>query len=236
MTLQILKAGSKLSGLGKISGDFEDWILRPMQCGKNATNIIHCDEFQNLPELEQVSGVIITGSSAMITDNADWLKPVVNWVKLVVSSEIPILGICFGHQLLAHAMGGIVGDNPKGVEVGRVAVEKMIDIKNDPVFSPLPQKFFAFVSHRQSVLKLPSQAIAVARSDQDENLAIRFSDFAWGVQFHPEFDDNITKYYIQYYKEQLQRDGRNIETLMAQCIPIHNRTTILKSYRALLYR
>ncbi|MEZ4555438.1 MAG: gamma-glutamyl-gamma-aminobutyrate hydrolase family protein [Caldilineaceae bacterium] len=57
----------------------------------------------------------MTGSHSMVTDRAAWSERSADWLRAVVAAEWPVLGICFGHQLLAHAWGGVVGP---GIEMG----------------------------------------------------------------------------------------------------------------------
>src|SRR3546814_6485680 len=95
----------------------------------------------------------------------------------------------YGHQLLAHALGGEVGDNPNGRKMGTVAVDLLPAAADDPLFTGLPDRFLAQATHQQSVLRAPEGATVLARSDHDDCHAFRWGEAAWGVQFHPEFGD-----------------------------------------------
>lgn len=80
---------------------------------------------------------------------------------------MPALGICYGHQLLGHALGGTVGNHPDGGEFGTVEVRLLPEAAADPLFAGLPAVFPAQLFHRQSVLYLPSGAQVLASSQRE---------------------------------------------------------------------
>src|SRR5690606_38861481 len=108
-----------------------------------------------------------------------------------------VLGVCYGHQLLAHALGGRVDDHPAGREVGTVELELDAAGEGDALFGATPAKFRAHATHRQSVLELPPGATVLARSAHDPHHAVRYAPTAWGLQFHPEFSVGIMRGYLQ---------------------------------------
>ena len=120
---------------------------------------------------------------------------------------LPVFGICYGHQLLAHALGGEVGNNPAGREMGTVEVELLPAASDDALLAPLPARFDAQLTHMQSVLRVPDGAVVLARSAGDPCQAFRWGKAAWGVQFHPEFSATHMRGYIQARKVPLQREG-----------------------------
>ncbi len=162
---------------------------------------------EELPDPRQLSGVILTGSHAMVTDRAAWSERTEAWLRLALEVETPVLGICYGHQLLAHAAGGKVGINPRGRQFGTVEVQLLATAIGDPLLAGLPGRFSAHTSHCQSVLALPPGAIALATTARDPHHAYRLGRAAWGVQFHPEFDAQVMKTYIDEFFDQLDAEG-----------------------------
>src|SRR5690606_27402387 len=134
-----------------------------------------------LPGRDGFAGVLVTGSAAMVTERLDWSERAAGWLREAAHAGVPVFGICYGHQLLAHALGGEVGDNPNGREMGTVAIDLLPDAASDPLFAGLPASFPAQATHLQSVLRAPEGATVLARSVHDACHAFRWGDTAWGV-------------------------------------------------------
>jgi GMP synthase (glutamine-hydrolysing) len=127
-----------------------------------------------------------------------------------------VLGICYGHQLLAHGLGGEVGRNPRGREIGTVAVE--VADPRDRLLAGLPTRLTVQVTHRESVLRLPDGAARLAGNPADPHQAFRFGERAWGVQFHPEFDADVMRGYLRARREELIGEGLDPDALLAACV------------------
>lgn len=196
----VMKTGDKLPELAEVAGDFEDWIRTGLVLPAAAYTVVAVHRGEPLPTPDRVDAVVITGSAAMVTDGSDWIETSAVWLRNVVNRHRPVLGICFGHQLLAYAMGGEVGDNGNGIEVGTVTVRLQSAAQTDTLFSKLPGTLGLHASHRQAVLKLPPMAIRLASSALDPHHAFRIGEQAWGVQFHPEFNADITQAYMAFYR------------------------------------
>lgn len=209
----IIKTGTTLDSLKIKKGDFEDWIIAGLNIKKENFIIINACNNEKLPHYSEIKGAIITGSHAMITEHKDWSEKIAYWIKEAVN-HIPILGICYGHQLLAYALGGIVGNNPKGKEFGMVALYIKEAGFNTLLFKNFPPLIKVYESHTQSVLKLPDKAICLASTDMDENQAFLYGKFTFGIQFHPEFDKEIMKAYIEHERENLIKEGKNPDKLI----------------------
>jgi GMP synthase (glutamine-hydrolysing) len=111
-------------------------------------------------------------------------------------------------------MGGQVDYHPEGKEIGTVKIQLNTGYINDTLFQSLPQQFHVHVSHSQSILHLPAGAISLAENVHDSNQAFRLGDFAWGVQFHPEYDANIMRSYILEQAEELKLKGQDVSALL----------------------
>lgn len=195
-TLYIIKTGNTLTYIRERHGDFEDWIAQGLNIP--GVKLQHWDPRVqgDWPSLEEIAGVVVTGSPAMVTDRAEWSERTAAWLKTLVEREVPVLGICYGHQLLAHALGGQVGPHPAGIEIGTVEVQSLPAAENDPLFAPLPRTFRAQVVHEQTVVQLPAEAVALAHNGHEPHHAFRVGPCAWGIQFHPEFSAEIMRDYL----------------------------------------
>ena len=177
--LLIIKTGSSDQHVINKCGDCD---MRIAQCaGIPYDDIRVISVYENaVPILpDDIAGIIITGSPSMVTALEPWGVATAQWLKQVVKMNIPVLGICFGHQLLAHTFGGSVDYHELGEEKGEVEIRLTEEGKKDPLLGVLPEHFSAYASHFQTVTRLPQNAVILTH-------ALRFKDNVWGVQFHPE--------------------------------------------------
>ena len=130
----------------------------------------------------QFDGVVISGSQTSVYDDYDWIHEATAWVRRVHRAGIPVLGICWGHQLLAQALGGRVVD----MGTHELGYEQIVRLGADPLFEGIPATFTSFETHTDRVAELPSDAVALARNEYGIQ-AFRL-DHTYGVQFHPEYD------------------------------------------------
>jgi GMP synthase (glutamine-hydrolysing) len=160
-------------------------------------------ELDILPDLSGAMAVIMTGSASSVTEALPWMERSAAVLRELVAREVPLLGICFGHQLLAHALGGRVSANPSGREMG--TVELMIE-SADPV---LGERGSVCVNstHVDSVVQLPAGARVSGSTALDAHAAVRFGKNAWGVQFHPEIDAQVMLQYIVARRPALLAEG-----------------------------
>ena len=202
----ILKTGSTLPEIAERRGDFEDWIRDGMGVTPADVEVVPVFEGAALPLPKTVRAVVVTGSSAMVTAQEPWSVRSAAWMRDVFEQKRPILGICYGHQLLADALGGCVAKNPNGRELGTVSIQRTEAGRKDPLLSVLSDTFWAQESHSEAVVRLPPAATLLARNQAIENQAFVIGR-AWGVQFHPEFDADIVRGYIRRRCETIRAEG-----------------------------
>ncbi|ACV63640.1 glutamine amidotransferase class-I [Desulfofarcimen acetoxidans DSM 771] len=211
--LLIIKTGTTFPSIRETYGDFDDFIINQADISPAGVMVsaIYKDKF--LPDYKDVSAVIITGSHSMITDNDNWSIYLSRWLRASVHESIPVLGICYGHQLLARAFGGYVDFHPGGKEIGTVNIELTEQGENDPLLSVLPKKFLGHVTHAQSVINLPVSGQLLAKNCFEGHHAFSINNNIWGVQFHPEFNAGITREYINEQAPCLIKEGYDINQL-----------------------
>jgi len=205
--LLIVKTGNTVPSLISAGEDFEDWIIAGCGLASEQFDVVSVHQGATLPAPGQHAGVIVTGSPAYVTDREPWSEGAGGFLREALRQEIPILAICYGHQLLAHALGGKVDFHPGGREIGTVKVTLTGEAARDPLFADLPAEFPAHVSHSQSVLELPKGAVLLAYNAFEPHHAFRVGRQAWGVQFHPEFSERVIRAYLTDRRQQLLLEG-----------------------------
>jgi GMP synthase-like glutamine amidotransferase len=137
-----------------------------------------------LPEPERCEAYVITGSSAGVYDDLPWIAPAMDWLRAAMG-RTKLVGVCFGHQLMAEAFGGKVIKSPKGWGVGlhRYEVERPEPWLDGAGAFALP------ASHQDQVVVQPPQTEVVASSAFTPLAMLSWSDQpAISIQAHPEFD------------------------------------------------
>ncbi len=205
--IYLIKTGDSIPSLVARRGDFEDWVIAGMANRHPVTcRVVAVHRGERLPDVDGIGGIVITGSHAMVTDHRDWSEKAAAWLAKAVRREIPVLGICYGHQLLAYALGGKVGYPSGGPEFGTVPVTLTAAAANDPLLENLPRTIDVQTSHYQSVTALPSSAVLLGFSEKDRHSTFRWGPCAWGVQFHPEYDRDIAEAYIKEYHGDISKN------------------------------
>ena len=142
-----------------------------------------------LPEKYDWSAVLITGSGACLADNYEgeglregWTKELIEWVKVVVAHGTPLLGVCFGHQILGAAFGGGV----RKALVPEVGFKTISVHEEDALFTDLYPSFTCFVSHEDEVVSGGELHVLASTSDCAVQAVRLPGHRVWGVQFHAE--------------------------------------------------
>jgi GMP synthase (glutamine-hydrolysing) len=173
------------------------------------------------------AALLITGSSASVVDRAPWVLRAEAWLRDVVAAGTPTLGVCFGHQLLAQALGGEVRRNPRGREMSTVSIEPLAP---DALLDGLPSPFLANACHRDTVVAPPPGAVVLARSALDDHQILRFGEGTYGVQFHPEFDGDVMRGYVAARAAELRDEGLDPALLEARAGDAAHGASVLERF------
>lgn len=203
----IIRTGRAPDNIRARHGDFPHWFRLGTELPLHQIRVVDVAAGEELPFPQEVSAALITGSAAMVTDQAPWSEQTAGWIRSAMDSELPLLGVCYGHQLMAHALGGRVDYLAGGREIGTVPINLLPDAALDPVAGFLSTQFRAHTTHEQSVIDLPKGAKVLARSARDPHHLVRYGRNALSMQFHPEFNADIMRAYIRRKRHDMRREG-----------------------------
>jgi GMP synthase-like glutamine amidotransferase len=141
------------------------------------------------PDPAACEAVLITGSPAGVYDPTPWMDPLRGFIREAFAARTPMIGVCFGHQVIADALGGVVRKSEKGWGVGRHTYD--IVGRRDWMNGAGPTVSLA-VSHQDQVIEPPKGAVTLARSKHTEHAMLAYDGApVISVQGHPEFDDTF---------------------------------------------
>lgn len=146
------------------------------------------------PDVRDYAGIVIGGSGHFVreADQLLWMNDIAEFIQRAKEAGIPLLGICFGHQLIAHVLGGVIKPFAEGRrDFGVVRMQKLNGADTHILFQNIPDVFDALASHGDYIHELPAGARALARSEGCHIEAAEFGHMTYGVQFHPEYTPEI---------------------------------------------
>ena len=211
-------------------GDFSHWF----RAGSRLAHPIHVVDVvagEQLPAPQKVAGSIITGSAAMVTERSAWSERTAGWIRHAMDIDLPMFGVCYGHQLMAHALGGRVDYLPGGREIGTLPISRHANHNGEiPLSRELPTRFLAHTTHEQSVLEAPPCAQVVAGSVRDPNHLLHYGQHATSVQFHPEFNTDLMRAYIRRKRHVLREEGRDPHQVLETVTPTPHARSLLQRF------
>jgi GMP synthase (glutamine-hydrolysing) len=228
MRILILVAGQTVPAIAARRGDYPAWIRA--KAGKAWPGEWAAHDVRTtapLPGPRDADAFVITGSSSSVTERAPWMLRTEGLVRAIAAVGRPVLGICFGHQLIAQALGGEVAKNPQGREMGTMRVQRLAD---DRLFAGLPRSFDIHGTHVDAVVKLPRGGEVLATTPKDPIAAFRVGEHVRGVQFHPEFDADVMRGYLHARAALVRAEGGDPEALLAKVHAPTRGETILRNF------
>lgn len=215
----IIKTGTALSEACARYGDFEDMFMRAIgtDFSYHCVAVFKDEALPPADSMDAYAGIVISGSAAMVSHRNAWSERTAAWLQEIHSLEIPVLGICYGHQLIAHALGGRVGPNPFGRRMGSLPVS--IRAQGDPLMGIFQGTRNFQTTHLEAVLDPPPGAEVLGTSPADPLHVLRYGPACWGVQFHPEFDIQVMACYIRLRRPVLLAEGFDPDAMLETLRP-----------------
>lgn len=186
-------------------GDYELWFARVL--GDGYALEVHRAFEKPRHRIEGYDGMVITGSPRSLVTPEPWMDDAAAFVRDAAAAGVPVLGVCFGHQLVGYAWGGRVRQNPNGWEVGTVDVELTDEGARDPLFAELPRRLRVIQSHQDEVGTLGAETRLLSTSAHTPHQAIAVGAHVRGVQFHPEMSAPIIRRVMEHRRTLLLADA-----------------------------
>jgi len=231
--LLIIKTGDTFPEIKAIDGDFEDMFASSLSGTDVSITVYDARELLPYPKLSDYAGVIITGSHSMVTDCEPWSERLLSYIKTMHETKLPTLGVCYGHQLIAKALGGEIGLHPGGPQAGSTEITLTEAGKLDRLLGSSPETFKVNAGNSQRITQLPTGATVLAGNDFEPHQAVRFGEMMWGLQFHPEFNRRVTCAYIDRTAEVLRKHNRHAAEVKTGCIDTEDSQKILSDFAQL---
>ena len=161
--------------------------------------------------------LLIMGGPMSVNDSDVWITQELHFLQTSMKRNIPILGVCFGAQLLARALGASVTRGPV-FEIGMVPVTLTYEARFDPVFRQMPKSFPVFQWHGEG-MTLPQKAVPLAASAHFPVQAFQVQDRIYGLLFHLEMNEAGMRALCQECPEDMEQGGLSPEALHTQALP-----------------
>ena len=186
MKIGILQTGHAPDELRPTTGDFAELFQR-LLAGNGFDFVVYNVVDMQFPETINIcDGWLITGSKHGAYEDHPFIPPLEDLIREIHAADIPLVGICFGHQIIAQALGGKVEKFAGGWAVGR----QNYDINGET--------FALNAWHQDQVVTAPDQAKVVGRNDFCANAALLYGNRIFTVQPHPEFDTAVIDGLLKY--------------------------------------
>lgn len=212
MQIGILQTGLAPENLAQQSGDYPDMFARLLDGNGFTFRTYRVVEGAFPASVTECDGWLITGSRHGVYEDHPWIPPLEDFIRRAFAAHVPVVGICFGHQIVAQAMGGRVERYAEGWAVGATEY----DFEGE--------KLTLNAWHRDQVTKAPEGAKTIASNEFCTHAALLYDDRALTVQAHPEFRP-------EFVDGLMQTRGKGVvpDALMAAAsdrldLPLHDKT------------
>ncbi|MET4385774.1 GMP synthase-like glutamine amidotransferase [Bradyrhizobium sp. F1.4.3] len=205
--ITIIETGQVPTKYRERHGSFPDMFQRMVRAEDPSAmvEVVSIPNGDALPDPDKVEAVLITGAAAGVYDGLDWIAPLEDFVRRAYANKTPMVGVCFGHQLIAQALGGTVRKSENGWGIGRHVYRVQPD--NGVVDG---EEVAIAASHQDQVIEAPRDAHTILSSDFTPHAGLLYANgTTLSVQPHPEFDVDFAQVCCEL------RDGKAPDDVVA---------------------
>ncbi len=186
MRIGILETGRPAPSLGAEYGSYPDMVATLLAAGDGQLEFARFAVLEDeLPaSVEDCDGYVVTGSRFAVMEESPWMLRLESFLRQAMAAERPIFGICFGHQILAKAMGGVVKKAGQGWQLG---LKRYHLAKHPAWMDPAPDSIVLNAFHQDQVQEIPEGAEIIATALACPVAGLAYGDKAFSLQAHPEF-------------------------------------------------
>lgn len=186
MRIGILKCGQSPDILRGELGDYDTMFENLLANRGFSFDSYHVEALEFPQDISAADGWLLTGSKHGVYEDHAFIPPLTQFIQKAYSEDVPMVGICFGHQIIAQALGGKVVKYDGGWAIG----QQEYDLDG--------QRIILNAWHQDQVVRRPDAARSLGSNDFCENAILAYDDRAFTVQAHPEFDDRFVQGLIDH--------------------------------------
>ena len=209
----VLKTGDAAPAVRERVGDYDRWFEPSWRAAGFRAEVLLVQRGARLAK-RSADRILITGSPLSVTRPTEWMRRLADELREAADRGIRILGVCFGHQLLAYAYGVPVIVSPRGREIGTVDCQLSEAGQRDWLFAGCPPRFLVQATHEDVPARLPEGMSSLANNTHGLQ-AMAMGATVRGVQFHPELSPEGMSALIRARETSLRREGRDPDQILA---------------------
>lgn len=190
LRIAVLQTGRAVEGTIKTHGDYDDMCLALIGRTSNTADSFAVMDGEFPDGIDAYDVFVVTGSRHGVYEDHDWIPSLEDLIRKIYQTEKKLIGLCFGHQIIAQALGGHVVKSDKGYGVGLMPYDL---IHQDGFKQPI--NLYAW--HQDQVIQAPTEAEVILRSDFCPMAGLRYGARALTFQAHPEFTKGYMKCLFQ---------------------------------------